>query len=175
MNNLTAIVSVAKLIPAYVTNPQLCLLQVCDKSIRGKTLYKIHLTSPGHIKVHSTIYQYTNLCWILSNTAKTPNHILVCRWAFNCTCFLISPADFSSIIQSQVLHWFTEECYCRGLSCGLFPPKWINWAHFFPWLNNTHLATRKNLCLHSFDHHNDHDDVLAILEEHCVFGQSIWH
>lgn len=23
---------------------------VCDKSIRGETLYKIHLTTPGHIK-----------------------------------------------------------------------------------------------------------------------------
>lgn len=33
--------------------------RVCDKSIRGDTLYKIHLTTPGHIKVHSTIYLFT--------------------------------------------------------------------------------------------------------------------
>lgn len=30
------------------------LIQVCEKSIRGETLYKIHLTTPGHIKVHGT-------------------------------------------------------------------------------------------------------------------------
>lgn len=28
-----------------------CHIQVCEKSIRGETLYKIHVTSPGHLKV----------------------------------------------------------------------------------------------------------------------------
>ncbi|MEQ2270293.1 hypothetical protein XENORESO_018956 [Xenotaenia resolanae] len=29
---------------------------VCEKSLRGDTLYKIHLTTPGHLKVYITVY-----------------------------------------------------------------------------------------------------------------------
>lgn len=56
--------------PLYVTvavNIVLCVcVQVCDKSIRGDTLYKIHLTTPGHIKVtytqHHLLVQTAELC-----------------------------------------------------------------------------------------------------------------
>lgn len=50
--------------------------KVCEKSIRGDTLYKIHLTTPGHIKVHSISYccrqceLYTS--FVGYNVAETP-------------------------------------------------------------------------------------------------------
>lgn len=67
-------------------------IQVCDKSIRGETLYKIHLTTPGHRKVHvsgaewhakwksfvdfNTPLIYKNICWWAVSTQKWNTHVL---------------------------------------------------------------------------------------------------